>query len=152
MLNNPNRPCGGFLFYKLPTTSRHKLPIALRQSQPANVLSERHERWAYLITEMKMWRKWGRIARKSHKKTSFFITALVTKMKKKMDKIVQYLIKSTPCFSHEGKSWEAIFSSLIHQGTKPPLQSKDPALLQRDWNQAIHRSKSANTSKDLALF
>ena len=50
-----------------------------------------------------------------------------------MDKIVQYLIKPIPYFSHEGKSWEAIFSSLIHQGTKPPLQSKDPALLQRDW-------------------
>ena len=54
-----------------------------------------------------------------------------------MDKIVQYLIKSTHCFSHEGKSWEAIFSSLIHQGTKPPLQSKDPALFQRDWDRPI---------------
>ncbi|ERH28353.1 hypothetical protein HMPREF9065_00614 [Aggregatibacter sp. oral taxon 458 str. W10330] len=49
-----------------------------------------------------------------------------------MDKIVQYLIKSIPYFSHKGKSWEAIFSSLIHQGSKPPLQSKDPALFQRD--------------------
>ena len=46
-----------------------------------------------------------------------------------MDKIVQYLIKSTPYFSREGKSWEPIFSSLAHQGTKPPPQSKDPALL-----------------------
>ena len=45
-----------------------------------------------------------------------------------MDKIVQYLIKPIPYFSHEGKIWEAIFSSLIQQGTKPPLQSKDPAL------------------------
>ena len=35
MLNNPNRPCGGFLVYKSPTTSRHKLPIALRKSEPA---------------------------------------------------------------------------------------------------------------------
>nr|WP_314170135.1 DUF1887 family CARF protein [uncultured Aggregatibacter sp.] len=31
-----NRPCGGFLFYKLPTTSRNKpLPMALRKSEPA---------------------------------------------------------------------------------------------------------------------
>ena len=45
-----------------------------------------------------------------------------------MDKIVQYLIKSIPYFSYEGKNWEAIFSNLIQQGTKPPLQSKDPAL------------------------
>jgi len=46
-----------------------------------------------------------------------------------MDKIVQYLIKSIPYFSREGKSWEPIFSSLAHQGTKPPPQSKDTALL-----------------------
>ena len=49
-----------------------------------------------------------------------------------MDKIVQYLIKPILYFSHEGKSWEAIFSSLIYQGTKPLPRSKDPALLQRD--------------------
>ena len=64
-----------------------------------------------------------------------------------MDKIVQYLIKSTHCFSHERKSWEAIFSSLIHQGTKPPLQSKDPALFQRDWDSANRTTRRNGRSR-----
>lgn len=33
MLNNPNRPCGGFLFYKLSITSHNKShPMALRKA------------------------------------------------------------------------------------------------------------------------
>ena len=72
-----------------------------------------------------------------------------------MSKNVQHLIKFIPYFSREGKNWEPILPSLIHQGTKPlPVErprpvpkglkliisftlgtkalSKDPALSQRD--------------------
>ena len=69
-----------------------------------------------------------------------------------MSKNVQHLIKFIPYFSHEGKNWEPILPSLIHQGTKPPLQSKDPALFQRDWDITREEFSFQQESKDPALF
>ena len=51
-----------------------------------------------------------------------------------MLKIVQYLIKSRPNSLSLGKSWKVALASLVPQGFKTPLQSKDTALFQRDWD------------------
>ena len=54
--------------------------------------------------------------------------------KRRMIKIVQYLIKSIPNYSSIRKSWEVALGSLATQGSNTPLQSKDIALFQRDWD------------------
>ena len=51
-----------------------------------------------------------------------------------MLKLVQHLIKSRPNSLSLGKSWEVALVSLVPQGFKIPLQSKDTALFQRDWD------------------
>ena len=57
-----------------------------------------------------------------------------------MLKIVQHLIKSRPNSLSLGKSWEVALVSLVPQGFKIPLQSKDTALFQRDWDLFISLS------------